>query len=458
MIAGYMRISLLSEESTSVEAQELILTRWAEANSHEIQLYTDEGISGSKDVERPAFERMRIDIQAGLISKVIVKSIDRLGRNLKRFVDFDLECKQYGASIFAIEQNLDTGQAQGKMMLSLLSIFAEHESDMLAQRQRTSIAHRRSIGRSVNRPPFGFRSINRDGGQYIEIDPEHAPTVRHIVESLLAGSSIRAVARDLNQRGMLTRSGNTWTFSPVGNVARNPQIVGMTKVGDDVFREGNGLPRIDESLQIVSLQEWQDLQEVLSNRQSHRPQGSAHSRQLLHGIASCASCGRLLGRSTSKIHSVYRCSGKHQKVDPCPAPVSVRDHILDEYVLAQIEPLLDMPATTLNREQDPFALQRQMLLDAEVTLLTNNMRSLPGSDIADAAQRLTALIDERDAVEIDEVVTRVESGETLRDWYRNDPRKVLSMMLEQVSVKSGQVPIAERVDLVWNDEPEDYDN
>ena len=112
LVAGYVRISLQTDESTSVEAQTQILTRWAQANSREIQIYADEGISGSKDVERPAFERMRLDIQAGLITKVIVKSIDRLGRNLKRFVDFDLECKQYGASIFAIEQNLDFCRAR----------------------------------------------------------------------------------------------------------------------------------------------------------------------------------------------------------------------------------------------------------------------------------------------------------------------------------------------------------
>jgi site-specific DNA recombinase len=226
---GYIRISLITEESTSIEAQELILTRWAQANGHEVHLYIDEGISGSKDVERPAFERMRLDIQAGLISKVIVKSIDRLGRNLKRFVDFDLECKEHGVSIFAIEQNLDTGQAQGKMMLSLLSIFAEHESEMLAQRQRTSIAYRRSIGRNVHKTPLGFSSVTRDGGQYLKIDPEESPTVRALVDGLLAGSSVGAVARDLNDRGLLTKGGKKWTTSPVGNIARNCQIVGMTK-------------------------------------------------------------------------------------------------------------------------------------------------------------------------------------------------------------------------------------
>ena len=458
LIAGYVRISLQTDESTSVEAQTQILTRWAEANSHEIQLYTDEGISGSKDVERPAFERMRLDIQAGLITKVIVKSIDRLGRNLKRFVDFDLECKQYGASIFAIEQNLDTGQAQGKMMLSLLSIFAEHESDMIGQRQRTSIAYRRSVGRSVNMPPLGYRSVTRDGGQYLEIDPEHAPTVRALVDGLLAGSSVRAVARDLNERGLLPKSGKNWTSAPLGRLARNPTLVGMTKVGEDVLRDNNGLPRIDEALQIVSLTDWYTLQEILAKRNTDKPHGTAGERQLLYGLARCGNCGRILVRDTTKNYSRYRCTGKTQQNSPCNAPVLVQEHVLDNYVMQQIEPLLDMPATTLNREQDPVALQRRLLLEAEVTLLSTSMGSLQPEAVPEAAVRLADLITQRDAVEIDEVVTRVESDQTLREWYANDPRHVLSMLIEQVSVKSGQVPIAERVQLIWRESQQDFDD
>ena len=452
IVAGYVRISLQTDESTSVEAQTQILTRWAEANSHEIQLYTDEGISGSKDVERPAFERMRLDIQAGLISKVIVKSIDRLGRNLKRFVDFDLECKQYGASIFAIEQNLDTGQAQGKMMLSLLSIFAEHESEMLAQRQRTSIAYRRSIGRNVHKTPLGYKSVTRDGGQYLEIDPEESPTVRALVDDLLVGSSVGAVARNLNERGLLTKGGKKWTTSPVGNIARNCQIVGMTKIGDDVLRESNGLPRIEEHLQIITLEEWQALQKVLDKRNKERPQGDAGERQLLYGLACCGNCGRLLVRETTKNHSRYRCAGKARAQNSCTAPVAVREHILDPFVLAQIEPLLDMPATTLSREQDPVALQRRLLLEAEVTLLSTSMGTLPPEDVPQAAVRLAELMMQRDGVVIEEITTRVESDQTLRDWFEFDPRKVLSMMLEQISVKSGHGPMADRVVMVWRED------
>ena len=132
--------------------------------------------------------------------------------------------------------------------------------------------------------------------------------------------------------------------------------------------------------------------------------------------------------------------------------MAVREHILDPFVLAQIEPLLDMPATTLSREQDPVALQRRLLLEAEVTLLSTSMGTLPPEDVPQAAVRLAELMMQRDGVVIEEITTRVESDQTLRDWFEFDPRKVLSMMLEQISVKSGHGPMADRVVMVWRED------
>ena len=456
IIAGYIRVSLDTEPGTSIEAQTEILEKWAAAQDREIRLYIDRGISASKDILRPQFEQLRLDVKSGLVDKIVVKSADRLSRNLRRFVEFADEAREHNTEIISIEQGIDTSTSVGVLMLQLLSTFAEFEANQIGQRQKTSIAHRRSVGRSVNMPPLGYRSVTRDGGQFLEIDPEHAPTVRALVEGLLSGSSVRAVARDLNERGLLPKSGKNWTSAPLGRLAQNPQIVGFTKVGNDVYRDSNGLPRIDEDLQIINLSEWYELQEVLAQRNKARPHGDAGDRQLLYGLAGCGNCGRILVRDTTKNYSRYRCTGKTQQNNPCNAPVLVREHVLDNYVTEQIEPLLDLPATTLNREQEPGALQRRLLLEAEVTLLSTSMGSLQPEAVPEAAVRLADLITERDAVKIEEIVTRVESNETLRDWYQNDPRHVLSMLIEQVSVKSGQVPIAKRVDVHWN-EYEDYD-
>jgi len=458
IIAGYVRISLDTDESTSVEAQTAILERWAAAQDQPIELYVDRGISGSKDVLRPQFERLRLDIQSGLVDKVVVKSADRLSRNLRRFVEFADEAKQHNTTIHAVEQGIDTGTAVGVLMLQLLSTFAEFEAAQTAQRVKTSIAHRKTLGRSVSMPPLGFRSVTRDGGQYLEIDHEHAPTVIALVEGLVSGGSIHAVAKDLNSRGLLPKSGKRWTSASLGKVARNPQIVGMTKSGDNVIRDGAGLPRIEEHLQIIGLQEWQELQSALDQRSSNRPQGLAQERQLLYGLACCAACGRLLTRDKSRQGSRYRCTGARHQTRTCTSPAGIQEDILDDYIVAHIQPMLDTPAVTLERTQDPVALQKRLLFDAEIEALSGSLGSLPSQDIPEAAVRLAKLVDERDAVEVVEVVTKTESGQTLREMFDDDPRKVLAIMIEQISVKKGHFTLTEKIQIIWREDVEHYDD
>jgi DNA invertase Pin-like site-specific DNA recombinase len=458
IIAGYVRISLDTDESTSVEAQTAILERWAAAQDQPIELYIDRGISGSKAVLRPQFERLRLDIKSGLVDKVVVKSADRLSRNLRRFVEFADEAKNHNTTIHAVEQGIDTGTAVGVLMLQLLSTFAEFEAAQTAQRVKTSIAHRKTLGRSVSMPPLGFRSVTRDGGQYLEIDPEHAPTIRAFANALIAGGSVHAVAKDLNSRGLLPKSGKKWTSASLGKVARNPQIVGMTKSGDDVIRDGAGLPRIEAHLQIIDLEDWQKLQSALSERASNRPQGLAKERQLLHGLASCASCGRLLTRDKSRQGSRYRCTGARHQTRTCTSPAGIQEDILDDYIVAHIQPMLDTPAVTLERTQDPIALQKRLLFDAEIEALSSSLGSLPSQDIPEAAVRLAKLVDDRDAVEVVEVVTKTESGQTLREMFDDDPRKVLAMMMEQISVKKGHFALTEKVQIIWHEDTENYDD
>ena len=449
--AGYVRISLDTDESTSVEAQTSILEKWAAAQDVKLELYIDRGISGSKDVLRPQFERLRLDVTSGLVDKIVVKSADRLSRNLRKFVEFADEAKQHNTTIFAVEQGIDTGTAVGVLMLQLLSTFAEFEATQISQRQTTSQAHRRTLGRSTNLPPIGYRSITRDGGQYLELDPEHAPTVRALVDGILAGDSMWAVAKTLNSQGLLPKSGKQWTSASVGKVAQNPRLVGMTKDGDDVVRDSKGLPRIEEHLQIVSLSEWQEMQKLRATRASQHPHGPGHERQLLYGLARCQNCGRLLLRDTASRYSRYRCVGWSQQKRACDAPTIMADHRLDEYVTNEIQPFLDMPATTFERTQDPVALQKRMLYDAEITALTSTMGALPPTGIAEAAGRLTTLIEQRDAVQVDEVVTQIETGETLRDWWATEPSRVLAMMIEQVIVSRGRLPVKDRVEIVWRE-------
>ena len=201
-VAGYARLSVSKDTSVSIAAQHQMLERWAAAHGHEIVLYTDDGFSGSKDIERPALERMLSAIASGQHDTIVVKSVDRLGRRLKGFIELADR-----ARIITVEGGIDTGTPTGRMMLSLLSTFAEFEAAQIGQRQAVSQAYRRQRGLAVGMPPFGYTHAMVDGNNVRVLHDEQAKYALEAFERLLAGDSIRSIADWLNSEGVKTKRG-----------------------------------------------------------------------------------------------------------------------------------------------------------------------------------------------------------------------------------------------------------
>ena len=141
-IAGYSRISITLEESTSIAAQQQIIDhRAGEYPDPKVVHFTDDGFSGSKDIERPAYNQMIEGIKAGKFDVLLCKSLDRLGRRLLAFTSLVELCNQHNCVVVAIDDHLDSGSAQGILMLQLLSVFAQFEANVMAARQATGQAY-----------------------------------------------------------------------------------------------------------------------------------------------------------------------------------------------------------------------------------------------------------------------------------------------------------------------------
>ena len=411
-------------------------------------------VSGSADVERPAFNRLRADIEAGSLDVVITKSVDRLSLNLRRFVQFADECQKRGTSIHVVESGIDTSTATGMLMLNLLGTFAAFESDQIALRQTVSQAHRRKEGRATGSPPLGSINVKRDGGTYRQIDPITAPVIETIAASLIDGASISATAKQLNEQGLLPRTGNLWKPWSLRVIATNPGIAGLRKHKDGIERDDAGIPIVDSHLAIISLEDWFELQDKIAGCAKSRPQGLRDSQTLLQGLAVCNGCHKPLIRKSTGGRKRYGCA---QRTDgACPDPVIIEANTLDDFIIAQIEPLLDLPAITMTVESDPVAVQKKLLRSAEMENLANTIIALQPSDMLAAAERLGQLKTDRDNIDIAEVLIRTDSGETLRDWWAQDKRKVLLNAIEQISVSRGR-DVAKRTQVQWRDSEKEYE-
>ena len=133
--------------------------------------------TGSKD-RRPALDRLMADAKRRKIDVVLVWKLDRFGRSLRHLLNSLAEFDALGISFASYTNAIDTTTPAGKLMFSMLGAFAEFERDLIRERVRAGIAHRRAKGLRVGRKP-------------ISIDPARLQALR------AQGQTIREIASTL---------------------------------------------------------------------------------------------------------------------------------------------------------------------------------------------------------------------------------------------------------------------
>ena len=95
--------------------------------------YADEGISGTNTKKRDEFNRMIVDCRAGKIDMIITKSISRFARNTLDCLNYVRELKDLGIGIIFEKENINTLDAKGEVLLTILSSLAQDESRSISE-------------------------------------------------------------------------------------------------------------------------------------------------------------------------------------------------------------------------------------------------------------------------------------------------------------------------------------
>jgi DNA invertase Pin-like site-specific DNA recombinase len=178
--ALYLRVSTNGQ---TVENQRLVLEQVAAQRGWSVvETYTDHGISGAKGRDqRPAFDRLCKDATRRRFDVVMVAALDRVGRSVQNVSAFLAEMTQLGVAVYCHREAIDGSTPTGRAMLSMCSVFAELERDLLRDRINAGIARARTqgtkSGKAIGRAPLG---------------PE---IVAKVKQALADGLSIRAAAK-----------------------------------------------------------------------------------------------------------------------------------------------------------------------------------------------------------------------------------------------------------------------
>jgi len=178
-VAVYLRVST-SHQTTENQFRELIDV--CNRNRWQIVGLYEETISGTKGLdERSELNRMMLDATRKKFDKVVVWSVDRLGRSMKHLITVLSQLDDLGIDVFSFAQGIDTSTTFGKSMFQMVGIFSELENNMRKERQ--SIGIKRAID---NGAKFGRKSIITN------------KLVQKVVDLRRKGLSMRGIATQLD--------------------------------------------------------------------------------------------------------------------------------------------------------------------------------------------------------------------------------------------------------------------
>ena len=135
-VAAYCRVSTDSEEQlTSYKTQKKVYTDMIAARKDWslVDIYADEGISGTLAEKRPRFKKMIEDCLAGKIDYIVTKSVSRFARNTVECLDYVRMLKSRGIGILFEEQNIDTLKSDSELYLVIYAGFAQAESESISK-------------------------------------------------------------------------------------------------------------------------------------------------------------------------------------------------------------------------------------------------------------------------------------------------------------------------------------
>ena len=230
-VAAYCRVSTAQEEQLlSYENQVNYYTTFINENPlyEYAGTYADEGISATNTKKRDEFKRMIADCRAGKIDMIITKSISRFARNTLDCLNYVRELKELGIGIIFEKENINTLDAKGEVLLTILSSLAQDESRSISENSTWGIRRRFEKGQhkmSTKR----FLGYDTDEEGKLVINRKQAIIVKRLYYEFLSGKTVDYIKRIFEREGVVNWDGSTkWQVTTLQSMLENEKYKGDT--------------------------------------------------------------------------------------------------------------------------------------------------------------------------------------------------------------------------------------
>ena len=228
-MAAYCRVSTDNEEQLlSYENQVRYYTEYINNSPLYTMagIYADEGISATNTKKRENFNRMIKDCRDGKIDMIITKSISRFARNTLDCLNFVRELKELGVGVIFEKEAINTLDAKGEVLLTILSSLAQDESRSISENSTWGIRRRFENGQfkmSTKR----FLGYDTDENGKLVINQEQAKIVERIYDEYLSGKTVDHIKRILEREEVKNWNGTTkWHAKTIQSILQNEKYKG----------------------------------------------------------------------------------------------------------------------------------------------------------------------------------------------------------------------------------------
>ena len=415
-----------------------------------VDIFADEGITGTSTCRRKDFLRMIRQCRQGKIDMILAKSVSRFARNTLDTISYTRELRSLGIAVIFEEQNINSIYPESEFLIALHAAFAQSESESISANVRWG--KRQSI--KDGKVTFQYKTLlgyekGSDGNPVII--PEEAETVRRIFEWYLAGKSVRDIRLALVAGGFRNAVGTTdWTTSNLRSILSNEKYCGdallqKTFVKDCISKKS--IPNTGQLAKvliqnnheaIISHEIFDAVQLELARRRAQdgrsrksapTGRGKFSGKYALSGLLFCAECG------TAYRRVVWTQHGEKRAVWRCTSRLDYgRKYCLNSPTLDE-EPLQQAILNAINSvmsDHSTLAEQLRDTMEQELSPIPGESMSLGDIDraIADLGRQFTALLSEAaDADNADGYTARFQSISTAMAEFKR--RKAIIQQLRQ---------------------------
>ena len=379
--ALYIRLSKEDEErkneSVSVTNQREILLEYLKQHPDMelVDIYIDDGFTGT-DFDRPAWARLKNDINNGRVNCVVVKDLNRFGRNYTEggYLIEDYFVRK-GVRFIALNNGVDTADdnmnaATRCISIGVTNVINESYSAMTSVSIRGTLNNHRRQGKFIGAfACYGYKKSPDDYHKLI-IDDEAAEIVRLIYREFIGGKSLTGITKELNALGIpnptlykqqkgfnyaarAAKNSGLFCDQTVRRILQNEMYIGnmvqgKNKVISYKIHDCVAVPReewyvVPGTHEAIIDRETFDKAQSLFNRHIHSSPITKQA-ELFAGLVRCADCGAVMSKKTNKLpygtYRYYKCSTKRKK-GMCTNH-TIRIDKLEEAVLEYLKMLISI--------------------------------------------------------------------------------------------------------------------